>query len=185
MFKCIMVALDGSPTSDAGLKHAVQLASDQHAELVGVHVVDDAAIRINLEDGYLPATYVRKLKESLHQRSSVVLAKAQGVAKAAGVEMKALRVESHARTIARAILAEARKAKADLIVIGTHGRRGISRMLMGSDAEAVVREATVPVLLVRSPEGEKPRRTTTAGKAAGSSARRHAEKDIITPAPIA
>ena len=48
-------------------------------------------------------------------------------------------------------MAQAKKLKADVIVIGTHGRRGISRLLMGSDAEGVVRLATVPVLLVRAP----------------------------------
>ena len=51
--------------------------------------------------------------------------------------------------MASLILAQARKSKADVIVMGTHGRRGLSRMVMGSDAEGVVREANVPVLLVR------------------------------------
>ena len=53
--------------------------------------------------------------------------------------------------VADAILGEARDAHCDLIVIGTHGRRGIDRALMGSDAERVLRESPVPVLLVRAP----------------------------------
>ena len=61
MFKCILVALDGSGASNAGLKSAVQLASDQKSTLVGLHVVDDAAITVNFEGGYVPAAYVDKL----------------------------------------------------------------------------------------------------------------------------
>jgi len=155
MFKCILVALDGSSTSNAGLKYAVQLASDQRAQLVGLHVIEDAAIALTFEGGYVPAAYVDKLQESLRKNASAMLAKAESVAKAAGVEMKATLAESRGRTIADAILAEARKVKADVIVIGTHGRRGISRILMGSDAEGVVREARVPVILIRRPEGDR------------------------------
>ena len=70
-------------------------------------------------------------------------------------------VESRGHSVADTILEQARKTKADVIVLGTHGRRGLSRILMGSDAEAVVREARVPVLLVRSQE-------RPAGKTGGS-----------------
>jgi nucleotide-binding universal stress UspA family protein len=186
MFKSILVALDGSPTSNAGLKHAVQLASDQGARLVGLHVVDDAAITVNFEGGYVPAAYVDKLEESLRRNASSILAKAAAVAKAAGVEMKAIIAESHGRTIADAILAEARKSKADVIVIGTHGRRGISRILMGSDAEAVVREAGVPVLLVRTPEGARHGKATAGRRSPESSAGRRvpATKRATSPATV-
>jgi len=187
MFKCILVALDGSPTSNAGLKYAVQLASDQRAELVGVHVFDDAAITITFDGGYVPATYVDKLEESLRQNAAVILAKAEALAKAAGIEMKAMLAESRGRSIAEAILAEARKVKADLIVIGTHGRRGISRVLMGSDAEGVVREARLPVLLIRSPEGDRRGRANAHSKSidttTGNRSRR--TKRVISPATVA
>src|SRR6185312_6348302 len=115
MFKCILVALDGSPTSNAGLKYGVQLASDQRAQLVGVHVIDDAAITVNFEGGYVPAAYMDKLEESLRRNAAAILTKAQTVAKTAGVEMKSVMSESRGRTIADAILAEARKAKADVL----------------------------------------------------------------------
>lgn len=181
MFKCILVALDGSPTSNAGLKSAVQLASDQHASLVGLHVIDDGAVTINFEGGYVPAAYVDKLYDSLRQNGRAILAKAEAAARAAGVEMKAVLVESRGRTIAQAILAQVRKAKADLIVIGTHGRRGLSRVLMGSDAEAVVREARVPVLLVRTPERAK-RKRVAASKEATAPAR--VGKRVASPATV-
>ena len=172
MFKAILVALDGSPTSTAGLKHAVQLASDQKARLIGLHVVDDSATTINFEGGYVPAAYIDNLQESLRENGSVILAKAKAVAKAAGVELTTLLVDSHGSTIADSIIAAARKAKADIVVIGTHGRRGLSRLFMGSDAESVLRQARVPVLLVRRPEGPQPERAKRNRKSTASDARK-------------
>lgn len=78
------------------------------------------------------------------------MSKAEAVAQASGVDAHGMLVESHGQTVAQAIVNQARKARADVIVIGTHGRRGLRRLLMGSDAEAVLRESSVPVLLVRS-----------------------------------
>jgi len=59
-------------------------------------------------------------------------------------------VETAGYGVADVILKQAKKTRADLIVMGTHGRRGVARLVMGSDAEGVVRGAPVPVLLVRS-----------------------------------
>ena len=101
--------------------------------------------------GYLPASYVDTLYDSLRKSAQAVLAKAQATARTAGVEITPVLVESRGATVAQAILSQARKAKADTIVIGTHGRRGVARILMGSDAEQVLRESPVPVLVVRSP----------------------------------
>ena len=164
MFKSILVALDGSAASNAGLKAAVQLASDERAKLVGVHVIDDGAINVTFEGGYVPAAYVDKLHASLRDNGKAILAKAAAAARAAGVDMKTVLVQSRGRTIADTILGQVRKEKADSIVIGTHGRRGLARMLMGSDAEAVVRESRVPVVLVRTHERAK-RNPGTARKA--------------------
>lgn len=185
MFKCILVALDGSGASNAGLKSAVQLASDQKSTLVGLHVVDDAAITVNFEGGYVPAAYVDKLYDSLRENGRKILAKAAATAKAAGLDMKQVLADARGRTIADAILAEARKAKADAIVIGTHGRRGLSRVLMGSDAEAVVREARVPVVLVRSAErAPRKRAPRKAAAASTSSGPARAGKRIASPATV-
>lgn len=173
MFKSILVALDGSAASNAGFKAALQLASDQHAKLVALNVIDDTAMAINLEGGYLPPSYVDTLYDSLRKSGETILAKAQATGRAAGVEITPVLVESRGQTVAHAILMQARKWKADVIVLGTHGRRGLSRLLVGSDAEAVLREATVPVVLVRKADpakGATPRKRSaqpaTAGKAA-------------------
>jgi nucleotide-binding universal stress UspA family protein len=174
MFKRILVALDGSAASNAGFKSALQLAGDEHAMLAGLHVLDDSSVTLNFEGAYVPAPYVDKLFQSLRQRGREILKQAEAVAKTAGVDMQPVLVESRGQTIAQTILAQARKAKADVIVIGTHGRRGLSRVLMGSDAEAVVRESPVPVLLVRASESApaKPR----AKKAASANEKRTATK---------
>jgi len=179
MFKTILVALDGSATSNAGLRSALELAGDQQARLVGLHVIDDASMAVNLEGGYLPASYIDTLYDSLRKSGQAILVKAQALARAAGVEMAPILIESRGQTVAHAILQQARKTKADVIVIGTHGRRGVARILMGSDAEQVLREARVPVLVVRSPEragrrsaaqkhaaGARPARSRTSGTSA-------------------
>jgi nucleotide-binding universal stress UspA family protein len=185
MFKCILVALDGSAASNAGLKAAIQLASDQHASLVGLHVIDDGAITVNFEGGYVPAAYVDKLYASLRDNGRAVLAKAEAAARGAGVALKGVLVESRGQTIAEAILKQVRKAKADVIVIGTHGRRGLSRVLMGSDAEAVVRESRVPVLLVRTPErAQRKRAPARKEPAPATTERRRAAKRVASPATV-
>ncbi len=152
MFKRVLVALDGSAASTAGFKAAMRLAGDQDARLVGLHVIDLATMAMELGQGFVPPSYVDALYDSLRKNGERVLARAGAAAAAAGVDFTPVIVESGSGTVAQAILAQARKSKADVIVIGTHGRRGFSRILMGSDAEAVLREATVPVLLVRKAE---------------------------------
>jgi len=164
MFQRILVALDGSAASNAGFKSAIQLASDQHASLLALHVIDEMAMAINVQGGYLPPSYVDTLYDSLRQSGETILAKAQATARAAGVELTPVLVESRGQTVAHAITRQARKLKADVIVLGTHGRRGLSRLVMGSDAEAVLREASVPVVLVRRPDHARqtvPRKRTS------------------------
>jgi nucleotide-binding universal stress UspA family protein len=80
-----------------------------------------------------------------------VLKKALAQAHKQGVEAKTILVESAERDVAGPIVAQARKQRADLIVLGTHGRRGMRRLVLGSDAAHVVATTKVPVLLVRSP----------------------------------
>ena len=166
MFKRILVAVDGSPVSTAALKSAIALAADQRAELLIVHVIDDAAIAVSIEGGYLPANYVETFQRQLQKDGSKVLAKAQALAQASGVDVKPLLVQARGGSVADAVLDQSRKLKADVIVLGTHGRRGLRRVLMGSDAETVVRDARVPVLLVRKDASKRaPRATSVKRKA--------------------
>jgi nucleotide-binding universal stress UspA family protein len=150
MFARILVAIDGSPPSDHGLAVALGVAREQHAELCALHVVDETLVlrgMIGAEHG--APTYLDDMLDELKRNGSRLLAKADSAAAAAGLTIRSLLVETRGRSVADTIVAEARKLRAELIVMGTHGRRGWRRLVMGSDAEGVLREARVPVLLVR------------------------------------
>lgn len=152
MFKRVLVAVDGSPTSRRALKLAVDLAAHHRAKLFALHVIDERAIGLGLSaSGYVAPAYVEGLIDALRKAGRKLLAAAQRSARAAGQPIQGLLIESLGEGVAHTILDEAHKVRADLIVLGTHGRRGVARIVMGSDAETVVREARVPVLLVRAP----------------------------------
>jgi nucleotide-binding universal stress UspA family protein len=147
VFKKILVPVDGSDTSEAGLKTAMGMARDSGGMLFILHVIDEHVLLQTAD--YMGGSYYEETIDSLKEAGRRVLAKACAKVEKAGVPYKAISVETVEGGVASLILAQARKSKADVIVMGTHGRRGLSRMVMGSDAEGVVREANVPVLLVR------------------------------------
>jgi nucleotide-binding universal stress UspA family protein len=168
MFKRILVAIDGSPPSTAGLSAAIDLASDQRALVVALNVIDDSALPVNFEGPALPASYVDAYFAAQGEYARKLVERARTAALKRGVKLETAVVRSRGRTVANVILAEARRRKADVIVLGTHGRRGLKRVFMGSDAEEVVRIAAVPVLLVRA----KYRARAKAEAAASVSSRR-------------
>jgi len=149
MFKRILVPVDGSPTSELGLKTAIRMAKSGKAVLVLLHVVDENMLA--LTGDYAGGAYIDRLVSDLRAYGRKIVARAAAAAGKQGVKTKTVLVENIApRRVADIIVAQSRKARVDAIVIGTHGRRGIQRMVMGSDAEEVVRNTPVPVLLVRS-----------------------------------
>ena len=148
MSKRILVPVDGSRPSNRGLVEAIKMARRQKARLLLLHVVDERAVALSPEVG---GVILDRLMNVMRESGKQILAKAAAAARARGVKASTVLVENIARTVADVIVGQARKWRADLIVIGTHGRRGISRLVMGSDAEGVVRTTLVPVLLVRAP----------------------------------
>ncbi|MFO1413838.1 MAG: universal stress protein [Burkholderiales bacterium] len=152
MFRRILVPVDGSPCANRGLRAAVELARDQAAEVVLLHVVDGAVVAQTLAGvDFAPDTTVDALVAALRDSGQRILARAQGVLAKAGVAGTTVLREAMGQSVADTIVAQARKVHADVIVLGTHGRRGLARVVMGSDAEGVVRTSPVPVLLVRAP----------------------------------
>ncbi len=145
-YRRILVAVDGSDAASAGLREALRLAKSEGAQLFILHVVNEAMPYTPLA-GAPPVNFIEILQESGRR----VLEQARGEAHAAGVPATTLLVESDERSAAHGILEQARKHEADLIILGTHGRRGLRRLVLGSDAELVVRGAPAPVLLVRAP----------------------------------
>jgi nucleotide-binding universal stress UspA family protein len=144
MYRRILVPIDSSKTAALGLREAIRLARDQSAKLRVVHVVDKMAIIGVAEAGMNPRPLLAKLARS----GRAVLDAGRRSAKAAGVDVETALFEPVSKRVADEVLREAKKWRADLIVMGTHGRRGLRRMVLGSDAEQVVRLAGVPVLLV-------------------------------------
>ncbi len=146
MYGKILVPVDGSGTSTCGLGEAIKVAKNFGGRIRLVHVVNEFII-----DGvYSPGMYAADLFQSLRDTGKTILAEAEALVRQSGVEVDSVLLESIGGPAADFIIAEAKQWAADLIVMGTHGRRGLARLAMGSDAEQVVRAMTVPVLLVRS-----------------------------------
>lgn len=144
MYQRILVPVDGSTTSDCALQEAFKLARGQSVQLELAHVVED--VRLLDSDSYI--NYA-ELLETIKSKGNKILAHAQTLAQLAGLTVDVKLLEANGERIANVIIAEAMRWPADLIVIGTHGRSGFSRLLFGSVAEGVVRVAQTPVLLIR------------------------------------
>ncbi|MCH7342904.1 universal stress protein [Pelomonas sp. CA6] len=146
MYAKILVPVDGSPTSDAGLAEAIKVARLCGAQLHLMNAVDlhSFAMFSSAGLGLTPENF-----DLLREGGEKVLAAARAQVEAAGLPVQTHLIESLASRVSDLIVQEARDCGAELIVLGTHGRRGASRALLGSDAEMVLRQAPVPVLLVR------------------------------------
>jgi nucleotide-binding universal stress UspA family protein len=161
MFRRILVPIDGSPTSRRGLDEAIALAKDQAARIGLLHVVDERVVTQSFDATlYVPANYVDDVLNALRNQGRRLLARSEARIRKARIKVEPILVETLGRGVAETILAQAKKWKADVIVLGTHGRRGVSRLVLGSDAEEVVCGARVPVLLVRSLAATRTRRAS-------------------------
>lgn len=147
MYRRILVPLDGSAASLRGLKEAIRLARDDRARLRLVHVLDETPMLGMLEEGVDLGPFLRDLRK----RGGALLERARRRAEKSRVPADATMAESAGGPAADAILREAKRWRADVIVMGTHGRRGLRHVVLGSEAERVVRLSPVPVLLVRAP----------------------------------
>lgn len=147
MYKRILVPIDGSDTARRGLKEAIALATEQKATLRLLHVTSDFPVMLEMAN----ALNFDKVRDGLNQYGRDQLDNAKALAKGLGLEVETQLHDLKGGRVADAIVEEAKSAGCDLIVIGTHGRRGFKRALLGSDAEQVLRASPVPVLLVRAP----------------------------------
>lgn len=145
MVQRILVPLDGSETAKLGLAEAIALAKPLQASLVLMTVVDDAWL---VEMASLSNT--ETLRSEARRFAEELLAQAK-----ANTALHDLQVSTVVREVigarpAEAIVEVVRAERCDLIVMGTHGRKGIGRLVLGSEATAVVQASPVPVLLVRT-----------------------------------
>ena len=145
MYTKILVPVDGSATSTLGLEEAIKIAKNQGSKLRLVHVVNE----FFFDDVYGTGLFAGNVIEALQDSGKKILADAEARVRQQGLACETVMLESIGGTAATFILDQAKQWPAELIVMGTHGRRGLVRMTLGSDAEHVVRASPVPVMLVR------------------------------------
>ncbi len=147
MFKRILVATDGSTLSKKAVSSAISLAAQNDADLVAITVVPrypknyfEGAMAFTPDDiARVAGAWAAKAQGQLDQVSSL--------AKAAGVRIKTAAMSSD--LVAESVIAAAKKHKCDLIVMASHGRKGIKRLLLGSETQHVLTHSTLPVLVLR------------------------------------
>lgn len=145
MYQRILVPVDGSSTSNLALQEAIKLAKQVGARLELVHIYEDAVYLV--DENYFN---YEELQKTIHDCGEKMLTAAEAMAQAAGIPVETRLIPSNNERIANILVEEAKRWQAELIVIGTHGHSGFSRLLLGSVAEGVVRIAPIPVLLIRS-----------------------------------
>ncbi|CAG9185619.1 universal stress protein [Cupriavidus pinatubonensis] len=152
MYKKILVAVDGSHASRLALLTVIDLTKGSNAEVKVIYVVDDS-------EALLEVAFINRedLLRNMKAYGQDILSGCGVLLKAAGVRHSVELIEKPVARgrIAQTILSRAATCNADLIALGTHGRRGVARVVMGSVAQGVVSHSIKPVLLVRSePEDE-------------------------------
>lgn len=147
MYKRIAVAVDGSKTSDAALSEAIKLGKVMSSSILLLHVCEEMPVMITPEGVTLMDTQL--LMEAIVKAGNALLQKCSATVSNAGLVVETLLIETYGIRTGSEISKAALNAGAELLVVGTHGRKGIDRLLMGSVAEHVMRTATMPVLLVR------------------------------------
>jgi nucleotide-binding universal stress UspA family protein len=148
MYQRILVPVDGSSTAAQGLREAIKLAHNQGAEILLLHVVDEWRVAA----GDIAAVNLDAGSKALREAGAQLLRQAEEQVREAGIPVQTVLLEELGVPIGECVVRRAQQWPADLIVCGTHGRHGVSRLLLGSSAEYIVRHASVPVLLVREPE---------------------------------
>jgi len=141
--------VDGSPTSLRGLDEAIKIAKSSGGRLMLVNVVNE----LLMTGDVVPSVYYDSIVQSLREWGIKVLEQTAAIVRRADVACEPQLIETLGGRVADQIVKQAKDWSADLIVMGTHGRRGLERLAMGSDAELVLRLSHVPVLLVRDQAG--------------------------------
>ena len=147
MYQRILVPVDGSPTSNAGLAEAIKVAKVTGAQLRLLHAVDQMPFVMTGEGyGAMSADVLTLLNDGGKQ----ILQDARQRVADSGIAVDTVLSDTVNARLCDLVAQQANEWHANLIVLGTHGRRGVSRVLLGSDAEQIVRTAPVSVLLVRA-----------------------------------
>jgi nucleotide-binding universal stress UspA family protein len=147
MFKSILVPTDGSPLSNKAIRRAVRLAKEQKARVIGFHVGPQWQPQRHGGSTLTGFVSPRQHSEIVRQTALRHFGPLKRAAAAAGVQCKCLHTEGAYPY--EEIVKAARRNRCDLIVMASHGRRGISRLILGSETNKVLAHTTVPVLVER------------------------------------
>lgn len=152
MYRHILVAVDGSVTSERALDHAISLARAEHARVLAVYIVEYPSSMYS--SAFID---VEPFHDAMVEEAQSVLNTAQAKFRDANVNGAVKMVDAGvlSGTIAEQLQAVAAEAGVDLVVMGTHGRRGFQRLMLGSVAESFVRLAECPVMLVPHKEAKQ------------------------------
>ncbi|ATF84180.1 MULTISPECIES: universal stress protein [Burkholderia] len=158
MYRTIMTAVDGSECSMRALEEAIRMARLTRGRLLAVHVIDKAQIFLyaGCDD---PAGLLAALRKAGHD----ILALSQAAMREAGIDGEVIAIETHdiGEDVPSCLQRQADTLGVDLVVLGTHGRRGLSRAVLGSVAERFVRTSRLPVIVTRAARDD---RTQPAGR---------------------
>jgi len=147
MYQRILVATDGSELSDRAVDHAIGLADLTGAELVALRVVPRYP-QTYFEGGVaLGTAEVRQIEKQWEDEARATVQAVKTRAQPRQVKVKPLTVKSD--LVAEAIIAAAKRHKCDLVVMASHGRRGLKRLLLGSETQQVLTHSHTPVLVLR------------------------------------
>lgn len=147
MYKRILVATDGSKLSNMAVEHAINLADITGAEVVALKVVPRYP-QTYFEGGVaLAAAEVARIEKQWNDEAMEAVNAVKAAGQKQEVKVKPVTVKSD--LIAEAIIAAAKRNKVDLIVMASHGRKGIKRLLLGSETQQVLTHSHIPVLVLR------------------------------------
>lgn len=148
MFKHVLLPTDGSKLSNRAVKRGIQFAQSAKARVTAVHVVPE--FRMVVDEGFISpmsAELKKRFEKESRQHARTMLDKVEEAAKAAGVKCDSVAVVSDFPYLQ--IIETAKKRKCDLILMASHGRRGLSSLLLGSETAKVLTHSKIPVLVVR------------------------------------
>lgn len=147
MYEKILVATDGSKLSEKAVSSAIALAALSGADLIAVKIIPRYP-QSYFEGGLaLQAAEVSRIEKQWSDEGQAVVDEVKKKAEQQGVKTKAVTVKSD--VVSDAIIAAAKKHKSDLIVMASHGRRGVKRLLLGSETQQVLTHSHIPVLILR------------------------------------
>jgi nucleotide-binding universal stress UspA family protein len=141
-FRKILVPVDGSNTSNKALDHALDMARESKAQVRLVHCIDELSLLNSHE-------YPGEMFQLVRTGGENILKEGLSAAKGLGVDADTRLIDRVGQRLGESVAEAAIDFSADLVVVGTHGRRGIGRVLLGSGCEQIIRMSPVPVLVVR------------------------------------